>query len=66
MPAPDDPARLLGNDRRGRDLIRGESGRHDDPHGVWTPDERESFPWLHGPAMAKGSRRAQLTHHPRE
>ena len=36
--------RLLGNDRQGRDLIHGESGRHDDPGGVRPPDERESFP----------------------
>ena len=44
MPTPDDPAPLLGNDRRGCDLIRGERGGHDDPRGVWRPRRARKFP----------------------
>jgi hypothetical protein len=44
--------RLLGNDRRGVIFSRRERPARRS-HGVWTLDERESFPWL-GLAMAKG------------
>jgi hypothetical protein len=44
--------RLLGNDRRGVIFFAARAPARRS-HGVWTPDERESFPWL-GLAMAKG------------